>query len=62
MPPADDAFLEDEERGLAEIVRRERTGRRVSEIRTELGATMDKYAAVFREEDGLRRASRSSSA
>ena len=37
-----------------EIVGRERTGRRVSEIKAELGATMDKYAAVFRDEAGLK--------
>jgi succinate dehydrogenase / fumarate reductase flavoprotein subunit len=54
VPDADYGFLADEERGLQEIVRRERTGRRVSEIKAELGATMDKYAAVFRDEDGLR--------
>src|SRR4051794_34475999 len=54
MPEADYGFLADEDRGLQEIVRRERTGRRVSEIKAELGATMDKYAAVFRDEDGLR--------
>jgi succinate dehydrogenase / fumarate reductase flavoprotein subunit len=54
VPDADYAFLKDEERGLQEIVQRERTGRRVSEIKAELGATMDKYAAVFRDEDGLR--------
>jgi succinate dehydrogenase / fumarate reductase flavoprotein subunit len=56
MPSADYAFLADEERGLAEIVRRERTGRRVSEVKAELGRTMDKYAAVFRDDDGLRQA------
>src|SRR4051812_21008356 len=56
MPEANHAFLEDEERGLREIVGRERTGRRVSEIKTELGETMDRYAAVFRDEDGLRQA------
>jgi succinate dehydrogenase / fumarate reductase flavoprotein subunit len=56
VPDADHAFLMDEERGLQEIVRRERTGRRVSEIKAELGATMDRYAAVFRDEDGLRQA------
>jgi succinate dehydrogenase/fumarate reductase flavoprotein subunit len=28
-------------------------GRRVSELKAELGATMDKYVAVFRDEDGL---------
>jgi succinate dehydrogenase / fumarate reductase flavoprotein subunit len=54
VPDADYSFLRDEEQGLQEIVRRERTGRRVSEIKAELGATMDKYAAVFRDEDGLR--------
>jgi succinate dehydrogenase / fumarate reductase, flavoprotein subunit len=54
VPEADYAFLKDEERGLEEIIRRDRTGRRVSEIKAELGATMDKYAAVFRDEPGLR--------
>jgi succinate dehydrogenase / fumarate reductase flavoprotein subunit len=56
MPEAHHAFLVDEERGLQEIIRRERTGRRVSEIKRELGETMDKYAAVFRDDDGLRQA------
>ncbi|GAC1321662.1 MAG: succinate dehydrogenase/fumarate reductase flavoprotein subunit [Thermoleophilaceae bacterium] len=54
MPKPSHSFLADEQRGLEEIVRRERTGRRVSEIKAELGATMDRYAAVFREEEGLR--------
>jgi succinate dehydrogenase / fumarate reductase flavoprotein subunit len=54
MPAANHDFLEQEERGLIEIVGRERTGRRVSEIKRELGQTMDKYAAVFRDEEGLR--------
>ncbi len=53
MPEPSDSFLRDEERGLSEIIRRERRGRRVSEIKAELGATMDKYAAVFRDEEGL---------
>src|SRR5437764_2034750 len=48
-PVADHAFLEQEEQGLQEIVDRDRSGRRVSEIKGELGATMDKYAAVFRD-------------
>jgi succinate dehydrogenase / fumarate reductase flavoprotein subunit len=47
------AQLDDEERRIQEIVGRDRTGRRVSEIKAELGATMDKYAAVFRDEEGL---------
>ena len=41
---------------IDEIVGRDGTGRRVSEIKAELGATMDKYVAVFRDEDGLRSA------
>jgi succinate dehydrogenase / fumarate reductase, flavoprotein subunit len=48
------AQLKDEERHIAEIVNRPGTGRRVSEIKAELGATMDKSVAVFRDEDGLR--------
>jgi succinate dehydrogenase / fumarate reductase flavoprotein subunit len=38
------------------IIARPREGRRVSEIKTELGETMDRHAAVFREEAGLRSA------
>ena len=39
-----------------QIVERAGSGRRVCEIKAELGATMDKYVAVFRDEDGLRTA------
>jgi succinate dehydrogenase / fumarate reductase, flavoprotein subunit len=53
QPTASREHLEHEERSIAEIVGRERSGRRVSEIKAELGATMDKYAAVFRDEEGL---------
>jgi succinate dehydrogenase / fumarate reductase flavoprotein subunit len=53
---ASNARLADEERMIRELVERERAGRRVSEIRRELGETMDKYVAVFRDEDGLRTA------
>jgi succinate dehydrogenase / fumarate reductase flavoprotein subunit len=56
MPKASEADLAEEERMVAEVVGRERTGRRVSEIKAELGAAMDRYAAVFRDEDGLRTA------
>jgi succinate dehydrogenase / fumarate reductase flavoprotein subunit len=46
--------LEAQEAGLAEILGRENgSGRRVSEIRRELGDTMDKYVAVFRDAEGL---------
>jgi succinate dehydrogenase / fumarate reductase, flavoprotein subunit len=56
MPEPSRAQLGDEEKSIAEIFERERSGRRVSEIKAELGATMDKHVAVFRDEDGLRTA------
>jgi succinate dehydrogenase / fumarate reductase flavoprotein subunit len=56
MPEPARAVLQDEERVIQAIVRRERAGRRVSEIKQELGAAMDTYAAVFRDEHGLRQA------
>jgi succinate dehydrogenase / fumarate reductase, flavoprotein subunit len=48
------ALLRDEERLIGAIVTRGSAHRRVSEIKAELGRTMDKYVAVFRDEDGLR--------
>jgi succinate dehydrogenase flavoprotein subunit len=56
QPSASREHLENEERSIKEIVGRERTGRRVSEIKGDLGKIMDKYAAVFRDEDGLNQA------
>jgi succinate dehydrogenase / fumarate reductase flavoprotein subunit len=51
------AALADEERLIAEILGRERgSGRRVSEVRKELGETMDRFVAVFRDEEGVRTA------
>jgi succinate dehydrogenase / fumarate reductase flavoprotein subunit len=47
------AQLKDEEARIAAIVNRDGGGRRVSEIKADLGATMDKYVAVFRDEAGL---------
>ncbi len=41
---------------LDSIIARPRDGRRVSEIKTELGETMNRHAAVFRDEAGLRSA------
>jgi len=56
-PVASQALLDDEEAKIAEIMGRERgKGRRVSEIRDELGATMDKHVAVFRDAEGLQTA------
>jgi succinate dehydrogenase / fumarate reductase, flavoprotein subunit len=54
IPEPSRAQLDDEERRVAAIVGRDGGGRRVSEIKAELGQTMDKYVAVFRDEDGLR--------
>jgi succinate dehydrogenase / fumarate reductase flavoprotein subunit len=49
--------LADAQREIAEILGRERgSGRRVAEIRKEMGETMDRYVAVFREEAGIRTA------
>jgi succinate dehydrogenase / fumarate reductase flavoprotein subunit len=56
MTEPSEAALADEERMIKEVVGRDTDGRRVSEIKAELGATMDKYCAVFRDEDGLRTA------
>jgi succinate dehydrogenase / fumarate reductase flavoprotein subunit len=51
------AVLDDEESRIAEIMRREKgSGRRVSEVRKELGETMDKHVAVFRDEAGITQA------
>jgi succinate dehydrogenase / fumarate reductase flavoprotein subunit len=55
-PQVPHSLLADEQSGIEAIVSRSGEGRRVSEIRAELGATMDKYAAVFRDEEGLRKA------
>ncbi len=53
MPVPTDAALADEERQIASIVGRDGSGRRVSNIRGDLGDLMDKYVAVFRDEAGL---------
>jgi succinate dehydrogenase / fumarate reductase flavoprotein subunit len=50
------AQLRDEEGRVAAVVGREGSGRRVSEVKAELGETMDRSVAVFRDEDGLREA------
>jgi succinate dehydrogenase / fumarate reductase, flavoprotein subunit len=56
FPEPSYAHLSDEERGIAAIVGRNSGPRRVSELKAELGRTMDKYVAVFRDEAGLRQA------
>ncbi|MEA2291691.1 MAG: succinate dehydrogenase / fumarate reductase, flavoprotein subunit [Solirubrobacteraceae bacterium] len=53
MPLPSRASLADEERMISGILRRERGGRRVSEIKDELGTMMNEKCAVFRDEAGL---------
>jgi succinate dehydrogenase / fumarate reductase flavoprotein subunit len=51
------AVLADAERQVSELLGREPgNGRRVSELRTELGETMDGHVAVFRTGDGIQNA------
>jgi succinate dehydrogenase / fumarate reductase, flavoprotein subunit len=51
------AVLADEESRIGAIVGREHgSGRRVSEIRHELGVTMDRHVAVFRDQEGIQNA------
>jgi succinate dehydrogenase / fumarate reductase flavoprotein subunit len=53
MPAPTRASLHDEERMIAGILRREKTGRRISEIKDDLGTMMNEKCAVFRDEAGL---------
>src|ERR671939_104254 len=50
------APLRDEQRMIDEILGRRPNGRRISEIRDELGTMMNEKVAVFRDEDGLTQA------
>ncbi len=51
------SVLTDEEKNISEILGREKgSGRRVAEIKSELGAVMDDKCAVFRDEAGLNEA------
>ena len=54
MPSVGDGQLRRDAAMIEEIIGRERTGRRVSEIKEELGLEMNRNVAVFREESGLR--------
>jgi succinate dehydrogenase / fumarate reductase flavoprotein subunit len=48
--------LEETERYINSIVRREPGGRRIAAIKDELGETMNQYVAVFRDAEGLAKA------
>ena len=54
MPTASEAALADEQRMIDEILGREKGGgRRISEIKDELGEMMNEKCAVFRDQEGL---------
>jgi succinate dehydrogenase flavoprotein subunit len=56
MPETSDAQLRDDVAQLDAIMARERKGRRMSEMKLELGVTLNNHVAVFRDEAGLRQA------
>jgi succinate dehydrogenase / fumarate reductase flavoprotein subunit len=56
MPSIGDDQLRRDATEIEDIIGRERTGRRVSEIKEELGIEMNRNVAVFRDEAGLRHA------
>ena len=56
MPQVGDEQLRRDSADIEAIIGRERTGRRVSEIKEELGVEMNRNVAVFRDEAGLRHA------
>jgi len=56
MPEVSDAALLDEQKKIDAIIAREKGGRRVSEIKLELGETMNRYVAVYRDAEGLEKA------
>jgi succinate dehydrogenase flavoprotein subunit len=56
MPSLGDEQLRRDAAEIDAIIARERTGRRVSEIKEELGTEMNRNVAVFRDEAGLRNA------
>jgi succinate dehydrogenase / fumarate reductase flavoprotein subunit len=56
MPQVGDEQTRRDSADIDAIIGRERTGRRVSEIKEELGTEMNRNVAVFRDEAGLRHA------
>src|SRR5881392_2096151 len=53
MPSSSEAQLRADVRVIDGIIARPRDGRRISEIKDELGTTMNRHVAVFRDADGL---------
>jgi succinate dehydrogenase / fumarate reductase flavoprotein subunit len=56
MPHAPVSRLGEDAEHIDAIIERERSGRRISEIKDELGTTMNEYVAVYRDEAGLQAA------
>jgi len=56
MPAASEEQAHRDEGQIAEIIARPKTGRRISEIKEELGTVMNRYVAVYRDEAGLQKA------
>ncbi len=56
LPDASDAQLREDVAMIDAIIARPRSGRRVSEIKRDLGETMNQYVAVYRDQEGLDKA------
>jgi succinate dehydrogenase / fumarate reductase flavoprotein subunit len=56
MPQVGLEKLREDEARIKEIIGRDKSGRRISEIKDELGTTMNRHVAVYREEEGLQQA------
>jgi succinate dehydrogenase / fumarate reductase flavoprotein subunit len=56
MPHAPVSRLHEDAAAIGEIMDRPHVGRRISEIKDELGTTMNEYVAVYRDEEGLTKA------
>jgi succinate dehydrogenase / fumarate reductase flavoprotein subunit len=56
MPATSNAQLRRDTEMIAELLARPRDGRRISDIKDELGTTMNEHVAVFRDEQGLQTA------
>jgi succinate dehydrogenase / fumarate reductase flavoprotein subunit len=52
-PEVSDVYLRRDREMIEQILARPRNGRRIADIKDELGATMNEYVAVFRDEGGL---------
>src|SRR4051812_31625651 len=56
MPEVPDSRMQQDVDEITEIIGRDRSGRRISEIKDELGTELNQHVAVFRDEEGLQHA------